>query len=126
VFKEDFTQTCEDIFTVKSQFLALDKKFNKLSKVQRQVVLPMPDVEELDIWKGMLTLTKAMTDLAVMRDNWKSTGRELIAKSDYKKECQDHIEAFNRELKKRNKKSKGRQFVATPTTQKAKKSRLIK
>jgi len=46
----------------------------------------MPDVEELDIWKGMLTLTKAMTDLAVMRDDWKLTGGELLAKSDYKKE----------------------------------------
>ena len=47
----------------------------------------MPDVDELDIWKEMLTLTKAMTDLAVMRDDWKSTEHELVAKSEYKKEC---------------------------------------
>lgn len=33
VFKEDFTKTCEDIFAVKSELLALDKKWNKLSKV---------------------------------------------------------------------------------------------
>jgi hypothetical protein len=48
----------------------------------------------------------------------------LKAKTAFIEECWSHVNIFKQELKRRTGKSKGRQFVATPTSnKKAKKAR---